>query len=127
MNIIKNIIQKLKNTFLKPEVVRDISKSPFKKPKRRFYLGKLTYGCPYFYPRKFLWCGIRISRNEIKNLRNSSFKLFGFHIYYGYPIYIHNFDLMWKDKFRTPRHEYSPAKYLFFFKWQFVIFYESPG
>lgn len=64
-------------------------------------------------------------------IRRSHFKIFKFfNCYYfvtwGWPIMISNTQLGWKDKFETPRFEWLPSFKIFFFKWQFCIFWESP-
>lgn len=35
-------------------------------------------------------------------------------------------DVMWKDKFETPRHEDSPYIWLHFFKWDFIWYWKLP-
>ena len=35
------------------KLLKDI-KGVFKSPKKRFYLGKIVFGCPYFNPSRFL-------------------------------------------------------------------------
>jgi hypothetical protein len=59
---------------------------------------------------------------------NKIFKLFSsyWYIEIGYPIRIHSNELGWKDKWDSPRYEWSPAFYIFFFKWQFCIWWNSP-
>ena len=44
----------------------------------------------------------------------------------GYPIKIKKLDLGWKDKYALPRYEWSPAFYIYFFKWQFCIWWNAP-
>lgn len=77
---------------------------------------------------------LKITRNKFKNLplvrRNKDwiFNLFGnyYFLSIGYPFSIYSNELGWKDKFNTPRHEWCPAFYIFFFKWQFCIWWKSP-
>lgn len=109
--------------FLKE--IREI-KGVFKPPKKRYYLGKLQFGNPYFYPWNFNSKILIIKKEKPKYLRCKSFKLFGYHISYGYPIYITWYGLGWKDKFNSPRYEWSPSFQIYFFKWQFCIFWEAP-
>lgn len=43
------------------------------------------------------------------------------------PIHVWISDIMWKDKWYTPRHEYSPQIGIRFFKkWQLLITFEAP-
>ena len=142
------------------ELLRSI-KGVFISPKKSYYLGKLRYGCPYFYPRNFVSSIIFIRKLKFKtneqieqyeknyahlikytsdsNYRfsnlpmvrksyNKIFKIFNIYWYIeiGYPIKIYWNELGWKDKWNSPRYEWSPAFYIFFFKWQFCIWWESP-
>lgn len=120
MNILKEIKQ-----------VKDI----FVAPKKKYYLGRIIHGTPYFYPRRFNPTIISKSTkpkadNNVsykkKYSRNNNFKLFGYNISYGYPIYIGSHGLGWKDKFNSPRFEWTPSFYIFFFKWQFMIWWTAP-
>ena len=54
--------------------------------------------------------------------------LFGnnYYIQIGWPISIYNGYLGWKDKFDTPRFEWAPSFQIYFFKWQFCIFWNAP-
>lgn len=138
------------------KLLKDI-KGVFKLPKKRFYFGKIVFGCPYFNPSKFLSSIINVrklklrteeeiikykerypyDRNE-KNIkfsnipmvqRNKSYlkKIFNnyYYITIGWPVYIYWHGLGWKDKYESPRYEWSPGFYIFFFKWQFCIFWNS--
>lgn len=107
------------------KILKEI-KNVFKPPKKIYYLGKLIYGTPYFYPWNFNQQILTIRKQRPKYLRCNYFKLFGYEISYGYPIYITWYDLGWKDKFETPRFEWSPAFQIYFFKWQFCIFWNAP-
>ena len=131
----------------------------FKPPVKRYYLGKLAFGTPYFYPWNFekYILHVRIlkrkSDEEYKNycerfphLKNQHaqaiysnlpmvrrtkdwiFRLFGKDILLqiGWPIMMKWNSLGWKDKYGSPRFEWSPAFYIFFFKWQFCIWWASP-
>jgi hypothetical protein len=44
----------------------------------------------------------------------------------GSPIKFKKLKLGWKDKYDTPRFEWPPAFYIYFFRWQFCIFWVSP-
>lgn len=72
--------------------------------------------------------------NKFKNLpivrraKDWVFKLFGnyYWLQIGWPIYMGWNELGWKDKYESPRFEWSPAFYIFFFKWQFTIHWSAP-
>lgn len=55
-------------------------------------------------------------------------KIFGkhYHISLGYPISFVRNNLGWKDKWNTPRFEWSPAWHLYFFRWEFSMWYVAP-
>lgn len=109
--------------FLKD--IKDI-KGVFKPPKKRYYIGKLKYGNPYFYPWNFNYQILTIRKEKPKYLRCKHFNVFGYSISYGYPIYVTCNGLGWKDKFNSPRFEWSPTFQIYFFKWQFCIFWNAP-
>ena len=44
----------------------------------------------------------------------------------GFPIMIKNVELGWKDKWESPRVEWSPAFIIYFFKWKFAINWVAP-
>ncbi len=101
-------------------------KGVFVLPKKKYYLGKIIFGTPYLTPRKFNKNFISIKKLKPKYDRNPNFDLFGYHISYGFPIYYTKGKLGWKDKFNSPRFEWCPSFYLFFFKWQLVISLHAP-
>jgi len=118
-------------------------KGIFKLPIKKYYLGKIRFGCPYFYPINFVPTIFYIrkliinsngGRDKFKNLpmvRRSKywiFKLFGNHYYLeiGFPIAIKNVELGWKDKFNSPRFEWNPQFHIYFFIWQFCCHWKSP-
>lgn len=101
-------------------------KGVFVLPKKKYYLGKIIFGTPYLYPRKFIQTIFSIKKVKPKYDRNPNFNLFGYHISYGWPIYFTKHELGWKDKFNSPRFEWCPSYYLFFFKWQLVISLHAP-
>lgn len=141
------------------QLLKDID-GVFKPPKKRYYFGKIYYGCPYFYPPSFLSSIIKIRRliprteeqiqeyckryswriNQLGNdgkysnfpmvTRNKAWikKIFGneYYIQIGYPFSIYRNELGWKDKWYTPRYEWSPAFFIFFFKWQFCMWWNAP-
>jgi hypothetical protein len=103
----------------------------FKKPKKKYYLGKISHGSPYFYPWNFNRNIVSIRKNSIPMVRRAKdwvFNLFGdqYWIQVGWPIKIVRHGLGWKDKYDSPRFEYSPAFHIYFFSWQFCIFWVSP-
>jgi hypothetical protein len=137
------------------ELKKDIA-GVFKPPVKKYYFGKLLHGAPYFFPINFNKNIISFRKiikkteeelNELqfhhmrkseyyqyKNLpmvRRSKdwiFKLFGnyYWLEIGFPISIYYHGLGWKDKFESPRHEWNPAFYIFFFRWQFCIWWVAP-
>jgi len=102
------------------------TKNIFKSPKKVYYLGKIHYGSPYFYPWGFNKNILNIRKVKPKFIRCNFFTLFGYQISYGWPIYITWYGLGWKDKFGTPRYEWSPSFQIYFFYWQFCIFWNAP-
>jgi hypothetical protein len=107
------------------QIIKDI-KGVFKLPIREYYLGKIAHGSPYFDPWNFNKTILTIRKERPKFLRCKHFKLFGYDISYGWPIKIVSYDLGWKDKFESPRFEWSPSFQIWFFKWQFCIWWVSP-
>lgn len=115
-------------------------KGVFVAPQKSYYLGKIKYATPHFHPRKFNKTVFSISKTLLKYKqgmpipvikgkrynRNPSFDIFGYNISYGLPIWIHYNDLGWKDKFNSPRFEFSPMFVIYFFNWQFCIWWNSP-
>ena len=125
----------------------------FVKPKISFYLGKLHYGTPYFYPRNFNKNIISIHRlqkrtdeellkvNKYVNDKERIYKLpmvrrskywiieifrCAYFIAIGWPIKFVTINLGWKDKFGSPRYEWSPSFQIYFFHWQFCVFWNAP-
>lgn len=64
----------------------------------------------------------------VRRNKNWTFKLFGkwWHVQIGWPIAIGTTQLGWKDKFNSPRFEWCPQFYIFFFRWQFIITWVAP-
>lgn len=102
-------------------------KGVFKQPKKDYYFGRLTHGNPYFYPWNFNRQILTIRKERPKFLRCKYFKLFGYTISYGWPVYITWYGLGWKDKYDSPRFEWSPSFQIYFFNWQFCIFWNAPA
>lgn len=129
-------------------------KTPFVKPKKVYYFGKLQHGCPYFYPRNFSDTIIKFKKLELtpqeeldklpntfyketkkfKNLpmvrRSKDWIIKLFNSYYwieiGWPLRILKTNLGWKDKFDSPRFEWPPAFHICFFNLQFCIWWTAP-
>lgn len=55
-------------------------------------------------------------------------KVFGnsYFVRIGSPIKVGKIGLGWKDKYESPRFEFSPAIYLFFFNWQIFVHWHAP-
>ena len=116
--------------------------SPFKIPRLKFYLGKLNYGTPYFYPRR--WVSIpkdeakESATEKLNNLVDAGKKpkpslwkqlyIDALKSKKAVPKKI-GFDLVglgYKYKWDEPRFEWGPMLSFVFFKWQFCIFVSVP-
>jgi len=134
--------------------LKEITSSPFLPPVKKYYLGKLRHGTPYFWPRGFhttifSFRKLKLTPQEdldkmvndhVRKSRKFSnlprynrskeyiFKLFGRYFWFsiGSPIKIAKGDLGWKDKFESPRFEWSPFYMICFFNWQFCIHWTAP-
>jgi len=86
--------------------------SPFKPPKIYFYIGKLKFGTPIFYPRKW------IKNKEKPGYLKAIPKKIGFDFV----------GLGWKIKWDVHdyRHEWDPIWSFVFFKWQIAILFTPP-
>lgn len=101
-------------------------KGVFVAPVKRYYLGRIVYGTPYFTPWHFNSTILSIRKKKPQFLRCNHFKLFGYEVAYGWPIAFHRNDLGWKDKWDSPRFEWVPSFIIFFFNWQFAIHWHAP-
>ena len=131
-------------------------KGVFVPPKKNYYFGRVLHGAPYFYPINFNKTILSIRKlklrnkeefeklskerywskeqNKFSNLpmvrRTKDWIVKIFNNYYfiaiGWPIVIKNTELGWKWKWDDIRHEYSPSFQIYFFKWQFCIFWNAP-
>ena len=138
------------------KILEKIKNSPFLPPIKKYYFGKIVHGTPYFMPMGFHKNIISFrklipktqeelekhikdyphyrNRDKFKNLpmvrrsKNWTLNLFKnwYYIEIGYPWAIKSNDLGWKDKWNSPRFEWSPAFYIFFFHWQFCIWWVAP-
>ena len=107
------------------ELLKSI-KGVFIPPKKEYYIGKITHGCPYFYPWNFNQTILTIRKKRPQFLRCSYFKLFGYEISYGWPFMVVSYGLGWKDKYDSPRFEWSPSFQIYFFRWQFCVWLVAP-
>jgi hypothetical protein len=120
---------------------RELENEFFKRPKYSFYFGNVIHGTPYFYPRNWVSTIISISvskktfNGKLDNFKQFSrawkiwrFKLLGrvIAIQLGTPIILSRLSLGWKDKYNTPRFEWSPAFQIYFFGLEFSIFLTNP-
>ena len=108
------------------DIIKDI-KGVFQLPKKAYYLGKIVHGAPYFSPWNFNETILTIRKQRPQYLRCKYFKLFGYEISYGWPIAVVKYELGWKDKFSSPRWEWSPSFQIWFFRWQFCIWWVAPA
>lgn len=138
-------------------ILKDI-KGVFKPPIKKYYIGKIVYGTPYFNPRNFISTIFQIRKLQLrsetevaeykqkypysrdtndlrfKNLpfvqrsKKWIFKCFGnwWYLTVGWPISIHFNTIGWKDKYNSPRFEWSPVFIIFCGKWQFCIHWIPP-
>lgn len=138
--------------IFKPKHIIDIENSPFIKPSKSYYFGKIKYGTPYFIPMNFNptilsfrklkltpqedldklsndWQRKAKKYSNIPQVRrkwDKIFQIFGYHFWIalGWPIKFEKTELGWKDKFNTPRYEWAPAFSLYFFYWQFYVYFD---
>lgn len=140
------------------KILKEVKNSPFKPLVKKYYLGKITHGCPYFYPTYFHKNIISIRRlwqrsEEEVNRRNERYPYLKtsndtkfsnlpmvkrskswiinilncfYYIEIGWPLRFHTNNLGWKDKYDSPRFEWPPAFYIYFFRWQFCIWWVAP-
>ena len=139
--------------------IKDIKKAiegVFIQPVKKYYIGRIRHGSPYFHPRKFTSSVIKIrklsfvdnpdltilenprSHMQLKKVfinfpivRRSKYwvrKIFGnwYFIELGYPIAIKTTNLGWKDKYNAPRYEWAPQFAIYFFRWQYITWWSSP-
>lgn len=134
----------------------EAAKSIFKIPEKFCYIGKIRYYTPYFTPVGFLSNIIRVRKliplsseelaeNEKKGYgwikekwknmpvvircwsREINFLGSTYYIQVGWPFaYVSNSG-SYKDKFNSPRLEWTPFKQIWFFKWQLHTGYKTTG
>lgn len=85
--------------------------SPFKTPIPKLYIGKIVYGTPYFYPRRWV-------KSEKEGHLKAVPKKIGFDFV----------GLGWKTKWDETdyRFEWGPVWSFVFFKWQIAITFKVP-
>ena len=135
------------------KILKEIKNSPFKMPNRKYYFGKLKFGTPYFWPLYFEKNIISIRKLKLtpeaeleekvanfpwnkdkykfinlpmaRRSKDCIVKISGdyYFIAIGWPIKVKTTELRWKDKFGSSRFESSPSFQIFFFHWQFCIWY----
>lgn len=142
-----------KTKNMKIQKLKQLIKRIFKQPIKKYYFGKIQYGCPYFYPINFVSTIIYIRKlklnseanlkdaipivkkalkyNNLPLIRRSKYwiiKLFKNHYYIeiGFPIAIKTVNLGWKDKWNSPRFEWNPQFHIYFFGLQFCYWWKSP-
>jgi len=86
--------------------------SPFKRIRPIFYIGKIRYGTPYFFPRRW------VKNKEKPGYLKAIPKKIGFDFV----------ELGWKTKWTDTdyRFEWSPLISFVFFKWQIAIVFKAP-
>lgn len=125
--------------------------SPFKRPKLKFYLGKIAIGTPYFYPRRWVKATPELARKEAlreikrvedfneRNAKNGATQTvpdydtaYARALRYTYPknkrIGFDFVDLGWKTKWTETdiRFEWAPLWSFVCFGYQFVITFVAP-
>lgn len=123
--------------------------SPFIRPKLKLYVGKIAYGTPYFFPRKWVKATPErankavqdyIKREEGYNKMNPKYariirpynEVFLQKMNCTYPVTkkigLDFVGLGWKTKWSSTdyRHEWNPMWSFVFFKWQICLFFVVP-
>lgn len=115
--------------------------SPFVRPKLRGYIGKIAYGCPYFFPRNWRkFTKEDALRKATEDTQNKTHIWYGlvpediWERYMGYSKCVPKkigwdfVNLGWKTKWEDDdfRHEWSPMWSFVFFKWQICLFFIVP-
>lgn len=106
--------------------------SPFKRPKLKWYIGKIAIGTPYFYPRRWVRYSYKDCVNEAnKALENDKHNSLTFNQlvkkYSGYQKAVKKrigFDFVslgWKTKYGEYRHEWNPVWSFVFFGYQIAV------
>jgi hypothetical protein len=99
----------------------------FVPPVLSWYLGPISQGTPYFlYPRKFCPAIISIRRTVPRFARIPYHKIGKYYIALGWPITFLDVGLGWKDKYGSPRYEWGPFLYFYFFGYQLCFWWNAP-
>jgi hypothetical protein len=136
------------------KLLETIKESPFKPLVKKWYVGKIIHGAPYFNPMGFHptifsirklklrdeksyqeiikdrpWLKDREKYINLPIVRRNKDKIISFmgndyFLSWGSPISYTKVSLGWKDKFDTPRFEWGPSRTFYFFKWQICVFYK---
>jgi hypothetical protein len=136
------------------KLLETIKESPFKPLVKKWYVGKIVHGAPYFNPTGFHptifsirklklrdeksyqeiikdrpWLKDREKYLNLPIVRRNKNKIVSFmgndyFLSWGSPISYREVSLGWKDKFDTPRFEWGPSRMFYFFKWQICVFYK---
>jgi len=138
--MLKKIRLKIKYFILKFEFLK-IYFSPFKPPKIKLYIGKVSIGVPVFYPRKwvaFTKKDALIKAQKViedkksiyykKDLQSVSEKFIDYSKAVPKKIGFDFVPLGWKTKWSSTdyRFEYSPVWSFVFFKWQIALIFIAP-
>jgi len=90
--------------------------SPFKRPKLKWYFGKIAIGTPYFFPRR--WVGRWVDNPDKPGYQKAVPKKIGFDfVGLGYKT-------KWSDT--DYRFEWGPLISFVFFKWQIAVMLKVP-
>lgn len=123
--------------------------SPFKRPKLKFYLGKISVGTPYFYPRRWVKATPKLAHKatleyiedtENYNRRNPAYahkiksydEIYQEKLGYTYPVPKKiGFDFVslgYKTKWHETdyRFEWRPVWSFVFYKWQIALMFIAP-
>ena len=83
--------------------------SPFKRPRLKWYFGKVKIGTPYFLPRRW------VKNPEKPGYQMPVSKRIGFDFV----------DLGWKTKYEQFRFEWAPLISFVFFGWQIAVIFKA--
>lgn len=140
----KEIVKEIKGTFKLPEKATYFGKAAFGAP----YFDPISFIPSIIKARKLKHRSPEEATNQskkyphlsdqpsnkysnypmVRRASNKIFKLFGndYYITWGSPVSIKTNSLGWKDKFESPRFEWPPAFYIFFFGLQYCVWYNAP-
>lgn len=94
-------------------------------PKTKDQLSEMELKFPHLKRDKLSYYSnapmVRRSKHWLVKIFNQAY-----YVAIGWPVYIYWHGLGWKDKFESPRFEWTPGFYIFFFRWQFCIWWVAP-